>query len=247
MSMLLTGTGVGDVEWTPLALGSDLVAWWDVSDISTLFQDSGGSTPITATGQLVGLILDKSGNGWHLRQSTSASRPAYNAEASLSWVAGNEASRFLACSATYSNIGNLTLVTAASLDGTANFGRIVDGNFTTGFWTGRNLSLSQVGGGIIESVDPYGTFFSLANNTPAVLSMVRTGGSTSCALNKGAPSSRTTSSSLATGKFGMCGSNVAGFCSSHKIYGAVVVKTAVDAVTLNNLVTYLGKKAGLSL
>ncbi len=35
-------------------------AWYDPSDMSTLFQDSAGTTPVTAVGQPVGLLLDKS-------------------------------------------------------------------------------------------------------------------------------------------------------------------------------------------
>ena len=35
-------------------------AWYDPSDLSTLFQDSAGTTPVTASGQLLGLRLDKS-------------------------------------------------------------------------------------------------------------------------------------------------------------------------------------------
>lgn len=35
-------------------------AWYDPSDLTTMFQDSAGTTPVTATGQTVGLLLDKS-------------------------------------------------------------------------------------------------------------------------------------------------------------------------------------------
>jgi len=35
-------------------------AWYDPSDLSTLYQDSAGTTPVTALGQPVGLMLDKS-------------------------------------------------------------------------------------------------------------------------------------------------------------------------------------------
>lgn len=34
--------------------------WYDPSDLTTLFQDSSGATPVTAVGQVVGLMLDKS-------------------------------------------------------------------------------------------------------------------------------------------------------------------------------------------
>ena len=49
--------------------------WYDPSDLSTLFQDSAGTIPVTAVGQPVGLMLDKSGQGNHATQSTSAARP----------------------------------------------------------------------------------------------------------------------------------------------------------------------------
>lgn len=49
--------------------------WYDPSDFSTMFQDSAGTTPVTAVGQPVGRILDKSGRGNHATQATAASRP----------------------------------------------------------------------------------------------------------------------------------------------------------------------------
>jgi hypothetical protein len=45
--------------WTPRQL-STLTAWYDPSDRTTLYQDSAGTTPVTAAGQPVGLVLDKS-------------------------------------------------------------------------------------------------------------------------------------------------------------------------------------------
>ena len=52
-------------------------AWYDPSDLSTLFQDSDGTIPVTAAGQPVGRMLDKSGRGNHLYQITSTARPTY--------------------------------------------------------------------------------------------------------------------------------------------------------------------------
>jgi len=57
--------------------------WLDPSDFSTLFQDSAGTTPVTAVGQPVGKILDKSGRGNHASQTTSASRPTVEARVNL--------------------------------------------------------------------------------------------------------------------------------------------------------------------
>lgn len=48
---------------------------YDFNDLSTLYQDAAGTTPVTGAGQPVGLVLDKSGRGNHAYQTTSASRP----------------------------------------------------------------------------------------------------------------------------------------------------------------------------
>ena len=52
----------GGVPFSPLSLFTSGVAgaWYDPSDYSTLFQDSAGTTPVTAVEQPVGLMLDKS-------------------------------------------------------------------------------------------------------------------------------------------------------------------------------------------
>jgi len=52
-------------------------AWYDPSDLTTLFQDSAGTTPVTAPNQTVGKMLDKSGRGNHATQATSTQRPIY--------------------------------------------------------------------------------------------------------------------------------------------------------------------------
>lgn len=54
---------------------------YDPNDLSTMFQDSVGTVPVTGAGQAVGLILDKSGRGNHARQTTSASRPILQLDA----------------------------------------------------------------------------------------------------------------------------------------------------------------------
>lgn len=58
-------------------------AWYDPSDLSTMYQDAAGTIPVTAVGQPVGKILDKSGRGNHATQSTTASRPTLSARVNL--------------------------------------------------------------------------------------------------------------------------------------------------------------------
>lgn len=46
--------------------------WLDASDFGNMFQDTAGTTPVTAVGQSVKLIRDKSGNSNHFTQETNA-------------------------------------------------------------------------------------------------------------------------------------------------------------------------------
>jgi hypothetical protein len=56
--------------------------WYDPSDLSTLFQDSAGTTSVTAVEQPVGLMRDKSGRGNHASQESSAARPTFQTDPS---------------------------------------------------------------------------------------------------------------------------------------------------------------------
>jgi len=74
-----TVTVTGGYSSSPSALfaGGTEGVWYGPSDLSTLFQDSAGTTPVTTAGQPVGLMLDKSGNDNHATQATAAARPTY--------------------------------------------------------------------------------------------------------------------------------------------------------------------------
>jgi hypothetical protein len=56
--------------------------WYDLSDLNTLFQDRAGTVPVTAIGQTIGRILDKSGRGNHLTANSDAARGLYQADVS---------------------------------------------------------------------------------------------------------------------------------------------------------------------
>lgn len=77
MRSAVSSDGYPVMYWTPLdlfGLGSQGF-WYDPSDLSTLFQDVAGTVPVTAVGQPVALMLDKSGRGNHLSINVPASRP----------------------------------------------------------------------------------------------------------------------------------------------------------------------------
>lgn len=61
-------------------------AWYDPSDLSTLWKDTAGTIPVTSDGDLVARIDDKSGNENHLTQPTSGMRPLYKTNGTLHWL-----------------------------------------------------------------------------------------------------------------------------------------------------------------
>lgn len=61
-------------SWSPLSFGSSLAAWWDAHDVSTLWQDTGKTTPASADGDPVRVIADKGPNGYDLVAPSDAAR-----------------------------------------------------------------------------------------------------------------------------------------------------------------------------
>lgn len=74
MNLVRGGTSASPAS---LFAGGEPGVWYDPSDLTTLFQDSAGTTPVTAPNQTVGKILDKSGRGNNATQATLAQRPTY--------------------------------------------------------------------------------------------------------------------------------------------------------------------------
>lgn len=81
--------------FTPASL-SGLIAWYDPSDLTTLFQDFAMTVPVTTDGQAVAAIADKSGNGRHARQVTAGFRPVYNTDGQQRWLSFDGANDVLA-------------------------------------------------------------------------------------------------------------------------------------------------------
>lgn len=113
----------GAAPWTPLDLGTSLLAWYDPSDLSTLYQDTAGTVPVTATGQPVARMNDKSGNGNYLLIPNASYRPLYKTDGTLHWLEADgvddklitASSRFgLAANPTISVISGVRILSQAS-------------------------------------------------------------------------------------------------------------------------------------
>ena len=78
----------GGGAFTPLSLfaGGEDGAWYDPSDISSLFQDTAGTTPIVTSGQTIARVNDKSGNDLNATQPATAARPSYIVDADGAFI-----------------------------------------------------------------------------------------------------------------------------------------------------------------
>jgi hypothetical protein len=76
----------GSSEWTPADLPG-LLACWDISDLSSLFQErtGGGSTPAVVDG-VVGTVRDLSRNGRHFAEPSDAARPILRQDGDLYYL-----------------------------------------------------------------------------------------------------------------------------------------------------------------
>jgi len=87
LSQILMIPGIGQPPLQELQsllfAGGQRGGMWLFSELSSLFQDTAGATPVTTSGQTIGRISDLSGNNNHLTQSTAASRPAYDVSGTL--------------------------------------------------------------------------------------------------------------------------------------------------------------------
>lgn len=76
------------IRFDPLTLfaNGEQGAWYDPSDLSSMFQDAAGTIPVTADGDPVGLRLDKSGNGHHAFQTIPTARALYRTDGTRHWL-----------------------------------------------------------------------------------------------------------------------------------------------------------------
>lgn len=79
------------MPWTPADLiqSGDTGAWFDFSDLATLFQASAGTTPVTVDAQPIGRANAKYGAGakaFDLSQATTSAKPTYKTNGTLHWA-----------------------------------------------------------------------------------------------------------------------------------------------------------------
>lgn len=92
MSLSLTARS-GSASFTPASLAPS--AWYDPSDLATVWENSGRTIPASVNG-VVGALDDKSGNGNHLIQATTAAKPILRLISGVYWLEFDGVDDFMA-------------------------------------------------------------------------------------------------------------------------------------------------------
>lgn len=232
--------------FNPLGLftGGVKGGWWDPSDISTLFQDSAGTNPVTASGQTVALMRDKSGNAYDMTQTTSAKRPVYTVDASGSYLLFDGVDDFMLTVASFTS--NVPIERIAALQQVS--------------WTSGNILLGNAGS--IGSVRQQGATpdirLGAATSTLKVSDVpIGTSAVIYSMFNGAASKLQSNNGTVFTGDSQAASSQTAGYtiagftsgsnCCNLRYYGDLAREGTMSAAQLAGIKTYLGTKIGLIL
>lgn len=245
--------------WTPASLfvGGFDGGWYDPSDLTTLFQDVLGTMPITATGQSVALIKDKSGNGHDFSEATSLSRPTYQVDGSSNAYLSFSGTNFM--DAATGALSATTFGLVIGYNASAAGQRLVD---TRGTGAGGTVK-----GWYVKSSNPSGNDGFVVDSGAAFISSNHTATAstnhvgyfdhvTSTAVRYAIDNGSLTSSSAGGGTVTDCTSTTitrigAATNSSStqpltgRIYGIIQVKKTPSSTEITNMRHYMGGKTGV--
>jgi len=221
--------------------GGETGDWWSVADISTLFQDSAGATPVAASGDPVGRIVGKT-NSNALVQGTSARKGIYTVSGGLKYIIFDGADDGIGAAFTMG----------------ATFTRIMIGqqvSWTIGhsIWDGVSTNKARV---YQNGTTPRLTFYSgsgLLTNPDMtiganhVLTELWNGVSSQAAIDNNSYTTGNTGTATADGL--TVGASDTGGTSAANIwwFGGVMISRILTSQEIANCRTYFGALAGLSL
>lgn len=230
-------------------------AWYDPSDLSTMFKDAAGTIPVTTNGDPVGRMLDKSGNGNHATQTVSASRPIYKTDGILHWLKFDGVDDYFESNKLVPYDGNsLYIATALKINNLSTGGifRFKDNDVDENVVSANYLE-EYIGSGGKYLVQRRPSFIVISNREQrypesACVSWVSNGATfkhqiipNNSILNKGVIALSSGDVKLGVG-VGLSGGKMVG-----NVYGFIWVSSVITDIERDKANAYLANKAGVTL
>jgi hypothetical protein len=220
---------------------SDTGGWWDPSDMSTLYQNSAGTTPVTAADQSVGRIDDKSGNGNHLLQATDTNRPIIRNSGALWWLEFDGVDDGLG--AAFTHVQPVTRINAAR-QVAWNASQVLFDGGTNPYTRLRKATASPRIYMYAGSSQPYSDNMTIG--VDHVVTEIYDGSSSKLAIDNG--SYATGNPGTASGDGLTVANSTSGTLESETLwYGGITIGRLLTDTEIANCRTFFGGKAGLSL
>lgn len=256
------GRSNASATFNPASLftGGQLGAWYDPSDLTTMWQESAGTTP-AAVDSPVGKINDKSGNNYHLTQATSSARPVLRKSGPLYYLEFDGVDDGLTA-ATGTILALFLGVSAGSLYASAATATVAAGFPPMFGWSNNALAgrialfrdtAALVAGGRRLDADSFAEVrlaATLTADVPFIASGLFNYATATCTLRKNRAQVAQNASFQTAGSTSATNSGVAGLGTltgtfyAGRIYGAIALqRIPTDAVSLD-IENYLGAKAG---
>ena len=246
----------GFVPSTLFASGEE-GAWYDPSDLSTMFQNSDG-TGAPAVDSPVGYIADKSGNGNHAIQATSSKRPTLKQSGSLYYLEFEGAQGLATSAIDFTGTDSMTVcagmtkdtldtavVAELSASVTGNTGSFRLASISTGAGLYRFQSRGD-GSAQAANASPFGTGTNVLTGISDISDPVST-------IRVDGTQEATTTSSQGAGNYGNhalnigARSNATSLFLDGRIYGMIVRGVTTTATDLASIESYIADKTGVTL
>ena len=235
------GSGPDDSAIIALFANGEKGGFYNPSDMDTLWQDTAGTTPVTAAGQTVFRMDDKSGNGNNMTSGATNRQPPLRQDAGGKWYLENDdTDDFLGCTLGSAITQPFTRVSAIQQDGWTN-GRdfFFDAHFAP-----AQLQQATSTPRIQMHAGSNGPFTDgLTIGSPGVITEFYSGASSTLTLNDGTP---------ATGNAGTNGvlhpqMFSSGSAAIGRNYGFLFINRALTSPELDDVRQFFADLAGVTL
>jgi hypothetical protein len=237
-TVVQTNPGVGGTPPDDIA---NLAVWFQADALSGF-----------SNGDPVAVWPDLSGNNWHASQTDLAKRLTYmtGLQNGLPGVRADEVDDIMTTGYTVA-LGDFTVI-AAFRDrlGVVQSERLVDKNFVTGFYLGRNSTgANSWGGGIMQTSPPYGTFVTLSDASAHILSMRRSGTSQTIRGdgNTATASDNVSASALSTAPLCLGADQDANAVGGIDLYGFVLYSSALTDPQQAGVELWVAQRWGITI